>query len=476
MEDPGPNEDDHDHFFDAFDEFLFYDSSDAFEPEPSVSQSTISQLESNISQTTPYLRRISSAHHRRRMSGIDSKATLSTSEITQIQDGKTTISRERKYKLHRNFEENEKDCEKTESSRVRASPVQNTEDSHAASSTGKNVQVDDSSSSNPLVFLAELVIKAIGFQINLFISVFTFPAWLLYKFCVFAIDPFQGMRHGRDYLMGRFGWSLLLSVYVASILCGLLVAAFVVSGFVMRYLVEEPIRMEEALNFDYTKNSPVAFVPIKSCPSSACVNCYEKIEVGKKRGLHVIPPNHKLQVTVMLTLPESEYNRNLGVFQVRVDFLSAEYRRLASASRTCMLQFKSMPIRLLLTFFKMAPLVAGYLSESQTLNVHFSGFTEGDEPTACLKVTIEQRAEYRPGAGIPEIYASSLILESELPLVKRILWYWKKTVFIWISMTVFLMELVFTLICCRPIILPRVRPRDGSASGSATQDNVLIQS
>lgn len=352
------------------------------------------------------------------------------------------------------------------------------------------------------------MIKAIGFQINLFISVFTFPAWLLYKFCVFAIDPFQGMRHGRDYLMGkvlrlwniaygsvnpfisewlkehksmwkllsRFGWSLLLSVYVASILCGLLVAAFVVSGFVMRYLVEEPIRMEEALNFDYTKNSPVAFVPIKSCPSSACVNCYEKIEVGKKRGLHVIPPNHKLQVTVMLTLPESEYNRNLGVFQVRVDFLSAEYRRLASASRTCMLQFKSMPIRLLLTFFKMAPLVAGYLSESQTLNVHFSGFTEGDEPTACLKVTIEQRAEYRPGAGIPEIYASSLILESELPLVKRILWYWKKTVFIWISMTVFLMELVFTLICCRPIILPRVRPRDGSASGSATQDNVLIQS
>ena len=353
MEDPGPNEDDHDHFFDAFDEFLFYDSSDAFEPEPSVSQSTISQLESNISQTTPSLRRRSSAHHRRRMSGTDSKATLSTSEITQIQDGKTTISRERKYKLHRNFEENEKDCEKTESSRVRASPVQNTEDSHAASSTGKNVQVDDSSSSNPLVFLAELVIKAIGFQINLFISAFTFPAWLLYKFCVFAIDPFQGMRHGRDYLMGkvlrlwniaygsvnpfisewlkehksmwkllsRFGWSLLLSVYVASILCGLLVAAFVVSGFVMRYLVEEPIRMEEALNFDYTKNSPVAFVPIKSCPSSACVNCYDKIEVGKKRGLHVIPPNHKLQVTVMLTLPESEYNRNLGVFQVCLWFI-----------------------------------------------------------------------------------------------------------------------------------------------------------
>ena len=138
-----------------------------------------------------------------------------------------------------------------------------------------------------------------------------------------------------------------------------------------------------------------------------------------------------------------------------------------------MLQFKSMPVRLLLTFFKMAPLVVGYISESQTLNVHFSGFKEGDEPTACLKVIIEQRAEYRPGAGIPEIYASSVILESELPLVKKILWYWRKTIFIWISMTVFLMGLMLTLICCRPIIWPRLR--DSSTSNSATQNSLLIQ-
>lgn len=162
--------------------------------------------------------------------------------------------------------------------------------------------------------------------------------------------------------------------------------------------------------------------------------------------------------------------------KVRVDLLSDAYRRLASSSRTCMLQFKSMPVHLMLTFFKMVPLVAGYLSESQTLNVHFSGFREGDEPTACLKVTIEQRAEFRPGAGIPEIYDSSLILESELPLFKRILWYWKKTIFTWISMTMFLMELMLTLICCRPIVFPRARPRDGSTGSSATPNNPLSQS
>ena len=343
MDDPGPS----DHFSGDFDEFPFFDCSDEFEPEPSVSQSTISLLESNTSHASPSLRRRSSASHRRGTSGTDSKATSSTSEVTQVQDGKVTISPERKSILHRNFEEDEKECENAESSQVRASLIQNTEDTHAASSTGKNVQVEESGLSNPLVFFAELVIKAIGFQINLFISVFTFPAWLLYNFCVFAIDPFQGMNRGRDYLKGkvsrllnvayesvnpfisewlkeykslwklvtRFGWSLLLSVYVGSILFAYLVAAFVFSGLVMRYLVEEPIRIEEALNFDYTKSSPVAFVPIKSCPSAACMNCNENI-YGKNGGLHVIPLNHKLQVTIVLTLPDSEYNQHLGVFQV----------------------------------------------------------------------------------------------------------------------------------------------------------------
>lgn len=345
MEDPDPS----DHFSDALDDFPFYDCSDTFEPEPLVSQSTISQLESNTSQTSLFLRRRSSAKKRRGKSLTDSKPTWSTSEVTEIQDGKATISPERMCKQNLNFEKDEKEWDNSESSRVGSSPIQNTEseDAHASSSTRTNVQNEESGLSNPLVFFAELVIKAIAFQINLFISFFTFPALLLYNICVFVINPFQGMKLGRDYLIGkvlrlcnvafesvnpfmpewlkeyksmwklviRFGWSFLLAIYVGLILFGVLVAAFVVSGFMMRYLVEEPIRIEETLNFDYTKTSPVAFVPIKSCPSSACMNCNENI-YGKNGDLHVIPPNHKLQVTVVLTLPESEYNQHLGVFQV----------------------------------------------------------------------------------------------------------------------------------------------------------------
>lgn len=160
---------------------------------------------------------------------------------------------------------------------------------------------------------------------------------------------------------------------------------------------------------------------------------------------------------------------------MRVELLTVKGETLSSSSHPCMLQFKSEPIRLLWTFLKIAPLVAGYVSESQTLNVKFKGFTEGDVPTGCLKVTIEQRAEYRPGAGIPELYDASIILESELPLFRRLLWYWKRTIFIWITIMLFMMMLFWTLVCCNRIIMPRPgqrpRPRDGAISSSSTQNN-----
>lgn len=145
-----------------------------------------------------------------------------------------------------------------------------------------------------------------------------------------------------------------------------------------------------------------------------------------------------------------------------MDFLTDNGKTIASLSQPCMIRFKSEPIRLLSTYLKMFPLIYGYKSESQILNVKIGGFKEGDVPTVCLKVTIEQRAEYPPGARIPEMYDATLLVESELPLFKRILWYWKRTIFIWTSMVLFMMELLFLLICCRPIIIPRSRSRDGA--------------
>ncbi|KAF9666683.1 hypothetical protein SADUNF_Sadunf16G0254300 [Salix dunnii] len=40
-----------------------------------------------------------------------------------------------------------------------------------------------------------------------------------------------------------------------------------------------------------------------------------------------------------------------------------------------------------------------------------------------------------------------------------LVWLWKRTVFVWISIIMFLTELMFALVFCRPIITPRGKPR-----------------
>lgn len=524
MEESEQNNDQEDHFFDALDDFPFFDCIDTEQSEVSTSHSTISQepngpfkLQSSPespSPTTLRRRRSLSQHNRQQVSSDDPKDpnqnSLASTEASRIHD------KAKRYKFYRDLKANDRECEKSDSTSAAVGTVEglssvsepNIENSTV--STANNDRLDDAGGvdeppSNFLVFLAGLLIKAIGFQIKLLIRLFTSPILFFYRCYMFVIDPFGIKRRIKGYVMGKvlklcgtvtpymyewlkeqtsiwkltlqFGWGLLWAIYVCCILCGLLVSSFIFSGLVIRVMVEEPIQMKESLTFDYTKNSPVAFVPIISCPEVACgANCWEKFEVAKSVGSRVVPPNHKVQVTVLLTLPESDYNRNLGVFQVRVDLLSANGKSLASSSHPCMLQFKSPPIRLLLTFLKSVPLVAGYLSEAQTLKIRLRGFTEGDVPTSCLKVVVEQRAEFRPGGGIPEIYTASLVFESELPFLKRMMWYWKKTLFIWTSMMLFVTELMFALLCCRPIILPRVRARGGSAANSSNQNIQPVQS
>ncbi|KAI3708249.1 hypothetical protein L2E82_37414 [Cichorium intybus] len=221
----------------------------------------------------------------------------------------------------------------------------------------------------------------------------------------------------------RFCWSFLCAIYVWFILVGMLLSSFMISGFMMKHVVKQPVDVEEMLNFDYTMASPVAVVPLSSFT-----------------GL-----GNKLQLTVSLTMPESEYNRKVGVFQVRVDFLSATGKITSSASYPCILRFKSQPIRIAETVLKSVPLMTGFQAEVQKLNIKFDEFSEQKEPSASIRVVLEQRAEFKHAGGIPEVYSGSLHLWSKLPKIKQILWTWKITVFVWISIMSFLTQLVVAL-------------------------------
>jgi seipin len=169
-----------------------------------------------------------------------------------------------------------------------------------------------------LEYLAMLVIKAVVFQINALISCLSFPVRLLQWWFLFVTDPLGLARRARAWALGvageaagvvttrlvggegmgkvsqRLVWGSIWAAYVCVVLFALLIMAFLGGGLLVGRMVEEPVQVTETLNFDYTKPSPAAFVPVP----------------------RLVQPNQKMQLEVSLTLPESDYNRRLGVFQV----------------------------------------------------------------------------------------------------------------------------------------------------------------
>ncbi|KAL7617581.1 hypothetical protein Lser_V15G04090 [Lactuca serriola] len=355
----------------------------------------------------------------------------------------------------------------------------------------ESVMVDSPNSGSNLLFtLAGLTLRAISFQITLLVGFVTFPIWLLHSSYLFLIDPFAIVKTAKGYLIRnistllkfcfgnvkrvlfqwitgkkstwklclQIGWGLLWSAFIGFILIGLVVFSLVISGTIMKFITEVPFHKVQQLNFDYTQDTPMAFVRIMSSQQPFCLGCDENIKFGDVAQSRIIPHDHKLQATVSLTLPESYYNRNLGIFQVRVDFLSESGKFLATTTQLCMLHFKSPPIRLLTTFLKLAPLITGYSSESQTVEIKFREYTERKIPTSGVRVVLEPRAQFAKGGGLPEIYTAFLKLESQLPFFKRILWSWRITIFVWISIVVFTTLSFFAFLCCSPVFLPRLRP------------------
>jgi len=98
----------------------------------------------------------------------------------------------------------------------------------------------------------------------------------------------------------------------------MLLTAFLGANLVMRRVVEEPLQIVRELNFDYTKPSPDAFVAIDSRGTVHCPSLVSggNDKFGRQLGSRAVSTNHRLQLVISLTLPESDYNRKLGMFQV----------------------------------------------------------------------------------------------------------------------------------------------------------------
>ena len=197
-------------------------------------------------------------------------------------------------------------------------------------------------SNSLLLWPVGLAVRTIGFQIRLIIQVFSLIgsifSWcnsfasqrvretieakerakeaLNQKVSMIVKVPPKVAENG-SILLKRAGWGCLAATYVCFLLSMLLFPALVLDYVFLNRVVEEPVSIRESLHFDYTLDNPEAYVSLCTSQRFHQIPNNGKPVVGlRPEHFRAIPPSHKVHITVVLTLPESDYNRNLGMFQV----------------------------------------------------------------------------------------------------------------------------------------------------------------
>ncbi|KAI3853646.1 hypothetical protein MKW98_025163 [Papaver atlanticum] len=328
--------------------------------------------------------------------------------------------------------------------------------------------------------VASLFIKMISFQLGFFSYCTSYLATPMFSFISMASDSLHRADVAREktedvvlsaskvpsrvaetgeLFLKKVGFGLLGALYMGLLLIVVLVFSVIFGVGLVRYWVEEPVFVKEVVYFDYTEVNPTAVLTFVDGGAK-----------NPKKMKRAIPAGHTFDVSLVLLMPESDFNRQIGVFQVAAEIVSSTGHILARSSQPCMLRFRSFPIRLTRTFVMGVPLLLGISSETQKLTIPILHHIEGNPATWAIKTKLQPRAGT---FALPELYSAEILMNSQLPWSKQLVHNWKWTFYVWTSLYVYIMLLITLFCCCKQIFLPTTRTtttRIGSRIGDRDYD------
>ncbi|OMO73157.1 Adipose-regulatory protein, Seipin, partial [Corchorus capsularis] len=264
----------------------------------------------------------------------------------------------------------------------------------------------------------------------------------------------SNITHGSAMLLKRLGLGLLGAAQVCMVLVLVMgLAALVGIGLVQLWL-EEPVVVREKLFFDYTEVNPNAVFGLTLSATGTGTGTgggFDAKVSYRKRQINYVPVGHTFHLHLLLLMPESDFNRHIGVFQLTAELLSTTGNVIAKSSQPVMLRFRSLPVRLARTFLMGIPLLLGISSETQKLKVEILRYKEGHPRSGSVRVTLVPRAGT---SSLPQLYEAEIIMNSQLPWTKQLVHNWKWTLYVWTSLYVYIIFLVLLISCFRPLFFP----------------------
>ena len=198
---------------------------------------------------------------------------------------------------------------------------------------------------------------------------------------------------------------------------------FMVSVFVvliMRYIFvpRGPASLAQDLVFDYTAQHPLAtasFTPDK----------FANVRAPSVEDLNtrIVNPNQEFEVEIEFTLPESEYNAHVGMFQVQTKLLASNGKKLHESSRPGVLKYTSREVRWLKTIVWWPLYAFGFIDEQQ--NVHVTAVKKYREDRETPFTNIEVTMKPHAGSSkLPQIYEARARINLTMGMLAKALYFY----------------------------------------------------
>ncbi|XP_013784538.2 seipin-like [Limulus polyphemus] len=174
-----------------------------------------------------------------------------------------------------------------------------------------------------------------------------------------------------------------------------------------------------------------------SCGVEVCSFPSASVPLVSRVQDHLLKRGQSYKIYLEIEMPESEVNRNLGMFMVKLNLYSVTGEVVSSSYRSGLLKYKSNLFRVIHTFFYMPLLLLGARQEKQMAVItFFENYQEHPEkPAVNAYVEIQSK--------VIQIYSATLKIHADFQGLRYFMFYWPViSAFVGISTNIFFLSLI----------------------------------
>ncbi|XP_049882296.1 seipin [Pectinophora gossypiella] len=178
----------------------------------------------------------------------------------------------------------------------------------------------------------------------------------------------------------------------------------------------------------------------KSCEEQMGICSFPSAHVQLTKRSHMLMSAQPYRIRLILEMPESDINKDLGMFMVCAQMRAKGGVLVSSSCRSAMLRHRSQLHQLMRTLVLAPFLLSGFNEEKQQLQVELFSDFEDDQNLPVTDAYVELQSRYA------QVYACELHIEAHFQGLRYVMFHWPKiSAVVGISTNLFFVSLIFIL-------------------------------